>query len=144
MKTFLAAAAVLVFGGIFNLFGAAAAAQVRDRNPFNEDDITFQDLDLIPRTWVAVIVPFDSDGDGILNVFEILSGCLNASDPDTDDDGIPDGVETSGIINGFDFNLEGANPCRRDIFVELDAEQRTVGMVLQDAQFGAGAAASAG
>jgi hypothetical protein len=136
MKTFLAAAAVLAFGGISNLFGQAAAAQVRDRNPFGEDDITFQEVDLIPRTWVAVILPFDSDGDGIPNLNEIMSVCLNAYDPDTDDDGIPDGVETSGIINGFDFNAEGANPCRRDIFVELDAEQRTVGMVVEDAQFG--------
>ena len=137
MKTFLAAAAVLVFGGIFTLFGQVAAAQVRDRNPLLEDDITFQEIDLIPRTWVAVKLPFDSDGDGILNLIELFSPCLNAFDPDTDDDGLPDGVESSGIINGFDFNLEGADPCHRDIFVELDAEQRTVGMVLQDAQFGA-------
>jgi hypothetical protein len=125
------------FGGISAPFDHTASAQghSRDTDPFRPDDVTIETLP-IPHNWVAQPFPWDGDGDGIPTLREMVSVCLNPSDPDTDDDGIPDGIEVSGIINGFDFQAEGANPCRRDIFVELDAEQRPVGMIVQDAQFG--------
>jgi len=125
--------------GVFERFDQTAAAQGRpgrDTDPYRPDDVTIETFP-VPHGWVAHTLPSDSDGDGIPNIIEVFSPCLNANDPDTDHDGIPDGIEVSGNINGFDFNAEGANACRRDIFVELDAEQRTVGMVVQDAQFGA-------
>lgn len=54
----------------------------------------------------------DSDGDGISDAIEVASGCLDPFDTDTDDDGIPDGIE--------DFNRDGivdlfeTDPCNPD------------------------------
>ncbi|MCB1256465.1 MAG: hypothetical protein KDB26_05130 [Microthrixaceae bacterium] len=60
----------------------------------------------------------DSDGDGVSNGEEAELG----TDPevaDTDSDGINDGDEAK-VIEGFAPVALGANPLRRDMFVELD------------------------
>jgi hypothetical protein len=77
----------------------------------------------------------DDDGDGILNIDEDASPCLDRYNRDTDNDGIPDGVELGGY-QGFSFAAAGANPCHKDIFVELDYVEQTVGGVTQSAKFG--------
>lgn len=64
----------------------------------------------------------DNDGDGISNFYESL-GCTDPNDPDSDDDGIPDGMERR-VSAGFNYQTAGADPCHRDIFVEVDYEER--------------------
>src|SRR5262245_30592347 len=134
MKPRVGAVAVLL--AVISGFASAQGRQTSDTDPYRPDDITIVTIP-VPKggVWVPHRLPTDSDGDGILDIIERASLCLDPNDPDTDHDGIPDGVEI-GTYNGFDFKAAGANPCRRDIFVELDAEQRTVGSTVQDAQFG--------
>jgi len=63
------------------------------------------------------IAATDSDNDGICNALEISSQCLDANDADTDDDGIPDGVEDAnhndvvdaGEIDPCDIDTDGDN-----------------------------------
>lgn len=62
------------------------------------------------------------DGDGVGPVVERLVG-TDPGDPDTDDDGIPDGVE---------LEREGANPLQRDVFVEVDRTAGTDGWLPDD------------
>ena len=56
----------------------------------------------------AFIADQDFDGDGVVNQIEILSGELDPTNPDTDGDGNPDGVEDK-VINGTSSadNLSG-------------------------------------
>jgi hypothetical protein len=64
----------------------------------------------------------DSDGDGLTDAEEIALG-TRIGDPDTDDDGLLDGWEVLGYrLNGFVEPLPayGADPLRKDIFVEID------------------------
>jgi hypothetical protein len=70
----------------------------------------------------------DADGDRIPGAFE-LDDCAGAGacfagtdplDPDTDDDGILDGDEFAGTLGGLDLPALGADPCRKDVFVEID------------------------
>lgn len=54
----------------------------------------------------------DSDGDGISDAIEVASGCLDPFDTDTDDDGIPDGLEDynrNGVVELFE-----TDPCNPD------------------------------
>jgi hypothetical protein len=61
--------------------------------------------------------PFeDPDNDGLHNAAEVWHG-TNASNPDTDGDGLPDGVEVKA-----DEALPGADPLRMDVYVEVDYE----------------------
>ena len=60
----------------------------------------------------------DIDGDGLLNSEEIARG-TDASTPDSDGDGLLDGWEVKGV-NGIDLRDLGANPLRKDVFVEMD------------------------
>lgn len=70
----------------------------------------------------------DSDNDRIPDLYETNDGVYinekaTGSDPfdaDTDDDGIRDGDEVLGTIDGLDLPAMGANPVRRTIFVEVD------------------------
>lgn len=70
----------------------------------------------------------DSDGDRIPDAFE-LADCTSTmpgfagTDPlvaDTDQDGIDDGDEFYGTIDGLDLPGLGVDPCRKDILVETD------------------------
>ncbi len=68
----------------------------------------------------------DSDDDGIADELEDYL-CTSELDPDTDGDGLNDGWEVLGLsFDDGDFvNLPalGANPCRRDVFLQLDYEE---------------------
>jgi hypothetical protein len=60
----------------------------------------------------------DSDGDGVCNAAEQRYG-TNPQVADTDGDSIDDGAELYGS-GGVDLRGQGANPRRRDVFVEVD------------------------
>lgn len=70
----------------------------------------------------------DSDGDRLPDFVEtdnglyvdIFSTGTDPFDPDTDNDGIKDGDETLGTAEGLDLPAMGADPLRKDIFVECD------------------------
>jgi hypothetical protein len=79
----------------------------------------------------VVITALDADGDTMLDVNE--TGCIDPTDPDSDDDGIPDGWEAEGIL-AFDYPAAGADPCYRDLFVQVDYEERSNGMLTQSAR----------
>jgi hypothetical protein len=67
----------------------------------------------------------DTDQDGIVDDLERLLG-TRPDNPDTDRDALPDGWEVIGLDFGSEFiNLPamGANPLRKDIFVQYDYEQ---------------------
>ncbi|MDB4442343.1 hypothetical protein N9219_02870 [bacterium] len=77
------------------------------------------------------LMPFDTDGDGIPDVIETASVCLNANNADTDDDCIPDGVEDANHDGSLDFNE--TDPC--DIDTDNDGIQdgTELGYTLSDA-----------
>lgn len=70
----------------------------------------------------------DSDDDGVPDAFEPGNGdtsspCSPGTDPDnpdTDGDGLLDGEEFYGTPGGLDLPALGADPLRKDIFVEAD------------------------
>lgn len=70
----------------------------------------------------------DADGDRLPDCIESGSlvyispqdpGTLS-NDPDTDDDGIPDGDEVLGSAGGFNLPALGVNPLKRDLLMEFD------------------------
>ncbi len=64
----------------------------------------------------------DSDGDGLSNEEEVAHG-TQISNPDSDGDGLLDGWEVKGYSSGSGFEplpVYGANPNRKDVFVEMD------------------------
>jgi len=66
-------------------------------------------------------VDYDADGDGLLNSEEIALG-TDPNDWDTDKDGLSDSLEVK-ILAPY-----GANPLRRDIFVEIDRMEGVEGL----------------
>lgn len=70
----------------------------------------------------------DTDGDRIPDFAETDDGRFidlgrvgtDPLNPDTDNDGIDDGDELLGTLGGLDLPALGADPLRRDIFVECD------------------------
>ena len=70
----------------------------------------------------------DSDGDGLPDCVETHTGVFvdltdTGTDPraaDTDGDGLSDGDEVLGTLDGLDLPALGANPLRRDLLVEYD------------------------
>jgi hypothetical protein len=70
----------------------------------------------------------DTDGDRIPDFAETNNGSFfsitrvgtDPLNPDTDNDGIMDGDELLGTLDGLDLPGMGANPLRRTIFVECD------------------------
>ncbi|MEM6638995.1 MAG: hypothetical protein AAF610_03750, partial [Pseudomonadota bacterium] len=69
---------------------------------------------------------FDADQDGLSNNVEDVL-CTSPTSPDTDGDSLPDGWEILGVAfddpSGFiDLPGLGANPCRKDIFLQYDYE----------------------
>ncbi len=71
---------------------------------------------------------FDADADGLPDCHETNDGVYRSPtqtgtdpcDPDTDGDAIIDGDEVLGSPGGLDLPALGADPLRRDLFVELD------------------------
>lgn len=74
-------------------------------------------------TWVARTTVLDRDGDGLSNADEAALGCTDPANPDSDDDGLPDGLEAQGPLIPFPFWLYG-DPCRRDLYIEVDYQER--------------------
>jgi len=68
----------------------------------------------------------DSDGDGISDAAELNFFCLSPFNPDTDGDTLQDGWELLGLSfsdgDYIDLPQLGAQPCRKDLFVQLDYE----------------------
>jgi hypothetical protein len=70
----------------------------------------------------------DSDGDGLPDCVETNTGVFvgihdTGTDPfnaDSDGDGISDGDEVLGTLDGLDLPALGVNPLRRDILIEYD------------------------
>lgn len=70
----------------------------------------------------------DSDNDTLPDCAETGTGVFidatntgsDASNPDTDGDGLRDGDEVMGTINGLDLPALGANPLRSDLLIEYD------------------------
>jgi hypothetical protein len=79
-------------------------------------------------SWVAKATCDDADNDRIPNAFELNDcisheGAFTGSDPavaDTDGDGIGDGDESYGTVDGLDLPSYGCNPCRQDLLIEAD------------------------
>ncbi|HMN29358.1 MAG TPA: hypothetical protein PKE45_14505, partial [Caldilineaceae bacterium] len=68
----------------------------------------------------------DSDGDGLANVVEELL-CTSASNIDSDRDALRDDWEIWGLSfadgDFIDLPALGANPCQKDVFLQLDYEE---------------------
>ncbi len=73
-------------------------------------DLTDSDNDRIPD--------FAETNDG--RFIDLMRVGTDPFNPDTDNDGIPDGDELLGTIDNLDLPAMGANPLRRTIFVECD------------------------
>ncbi len=80
------------------------------------------------KTWNAGAACGDTDGDRLPDVFELADcsppdGCTVGTDPfnaDTDGDGLLDGEEAFGMFAGLDLPGLGADPIRKDLFLEID------------------------
>ena len=68
----------------------------------------------------------DSDGDGIPNQAELNFFCLDPFNSDTDGDTLKDGWELLGLEfsdgDYIDLPMMGAQPCKKDVFIQLDYE----------------------
>jgi hypothetical protein len=70
----------------------------------------------------------DSDGDGLPDCVETNTGIFvditdtgtDPFNPDTDGDGISDGDEVLGTLDGLDLPAMGANPLRRDLLIQYN------------------------
>ena len=78
-----------------------------------------------------MLMPVDTDGDGIPDVVENASDCLDANDADTDDDCIPDGVEDANHNGSLDPNE--TDPCDRDTDEDGIQDGTELGYALSDA-----------
>ncbi len=85
-------------------------------------------LTVTPPIPCSLNSPADADSDRLPDCVETntrvfvnsLDTGTDPNDPDTDDDGLPDGDEVRGTALGLDLPLMGASPLRRDILIEYD------------------------
>lgn len=95
---------------------------VMDISPGNQTSVTLS-LNLNTCTWTGASganVGFSQGTSGRI-LFDV--GCT--SNGDVDLDGIPDGVERFGVLNATgapvaSIQLQGADPCRKNVLVEID------------------------
>lgn len=74
---------------------------------------------------LPALTPLDGDADGLSWCLE--SGLLtDPNDPDTDGDGLRDGDEVFGTPGGLDLPAMGADPRRKDLFIEYDWMEESV------------------
>ncbi len=96
-----------------------AAGQASGFQGFNEAAMQdMQKRDLESTGGGMPQVDEDADQDGLTNAEEGMLG-TDAANADTDGDALLDGWEVHGV-NGIDLHKLGANPLRKDIFVEMD------------------------
>jgi len=86
----------------------------------------------INRDWLKIIIYLfitygpDSDNDGIGDLMESYL-CTSATNPDSDRDSLKDGWEILGLKfsdgDFIDLPSMGANPCKKDVFLQLDWEE---------------------
>jgi hypothetical protein len=107
---------------------------ILDLNPADNIQKLFLSFDPATNTWAGTTANSYSKGDGDSEHFGIDEGgeqsamifyITTSSNGDTDEDGIPDGVELDGIYdtNGnlvTDMAALGADPCRKTVAVEID------------------------
>lgn len=78
-----------------------------------------REASLLPQlVYLCRVGSRDSDGDSLCDAAEARYG-TNAYTKDTDRDGLPDDYELFGAAD-LDLAAYGANPLRRDVFVEVD------------------------
>ena len=93
-----------------------------------DSQFNFFDVSIFLTSFANGCVFVDSDNDRIPDYAETNDGVyLNENstgtdplNPDTDGDGISDGDEILGTLEGLDLPAMGADPLRHDIFVEVD------------------------
>lgn len=85
----------------FNFFSPSATGQAIFANGFDER------------------CDIDDDNDRLSNCVEAALG-TSTTDPDTDSDGLRDGDEVLGTLDGLDLPDFGVNPRRKDILIEHD------------------------
>jgi hypothetical protein len=119
--------------GTLNIFDVSAYLNAyNDNNPAADlaepvGVLNFFDISAYLQSYAAGCAA-DSDGDRIPDAAETNNGQflgLNATgtdpfDPDTDGDGLADGDEVYGSMDGVDLPAMGASPLRKDIFIECD------------------------
>ena len=90
------------------------------------EDIEALDARSASRTALLGNTGFDTDGDGISDFIEVSDLCTRYDHRDTDKDGLQDDWELFGVdfTDGTRTDLPnlGANPCQRDVFVQIDYE----------------------
>lgn len=62
----------------------------------------------------------DSDGDRLVDCLEVLVYRTDPYNADTDGDGLSDGDEVLGTLDGLPLPTLGVNPLRKDILIEYD------------------------
>lgn len=95
---------------VFLSFPAAAEAQQIFSDSFESSCITDSDNDRLPDC---------VESGSRVYVSQANTGTF-ADDADSDDDGMSDGDEVLGTLDGLNLNEIGANPLRKNIFLEID------------------------
>ncbi len=72
----------------------------------------------LPLPVGCLLTSLDTDRDGICDIVEVVLG-TDPNKADTDGDRLSDYVETFGF-GGLDLSALGANPRKKDVFVEMD------------------------
>jgi hypothetical protein len=114
----------------FDLANYAGVANFRVRfvtkSSLTSEHVQVDDVAVIGNP--DVIPGPDSDGDRLPDSAETNTGVFvsatntgtDPNDSDTDNDSVGDGDETLGTVSGIDLPAMGANPLRRNIFLEYD------------------------
>jgi len=107
----------------------SVSAEADGYNPQTHTDVEVSEGGSTPLNIVLTLI--DTDGDGIPDVVETASVCLDPNDADTDDDCIPDGVEDANHNGFLDFNE--TDPCDRDTDGDGIQDGTELGYALSDA-----------